>query len=70
MDKGTGSAGQTAHAASEREKGESEPNRLPDAEFVGSTSFRSASLVQPLWRDLGADGHYFGGNESNIFRAA
>ena len=30
------------------------------------TSFRSALLVQPLWRDLSAEGHYFGGDENNV----
>src|SRR5271170_558342 len=40
--------------------------RLPEAEFVGSPSFRSASLVQPFWRDLTVDGHYFGGDENNV----
>jgi hypothetical protein len=40
--------------------------RSPEAEFVGSPSFRSATLVQPLWRDLNAEGHHFGGDESNI----
>ena len=40
--------------------------KLPEAEFVGSTSFRSASLIQPVWRDLSVDTHYFGGNENNV----
>ena len=40
--------------------------RLPEAEFVGSTSFRSASFVQGLWRHLNFEGHYFGGDENNI----
>ena len=40
--------------------------KLPVAEFVGSTSFRSASLVQPVWRELSIDAHYFGGNENNV----
>ena len=33
---------------------------------MGSPSFRTASLVQPLWSDLSADGHYFGGDENNV----
>jgi len=40
--------------------------KLPEAEFVGSTSFRSASLVQSLWSGLNVEGHYFGGNENNV----
>jgi hypothetical protein len=40
--------------------------KLPEAEFVGSTSFRSAALVEPLWGQLAFDGHYFGGLENNI----
>jgi hypothetical protein len=31
-----------------------------------SPSFRSISLVQPLWRDLSFDGHYFGADKNNI----
>jgi hypothetical protein len=58
-------AGET-HPLAETENTSGERSELPEAEFVGSTSFRSASLVQPLWRDLNAEGHYFGGNGNNI----
>src|SRR5277367_3486270 len=44
----------------------SEGPGLPEAEFVGGTSFRSASLVQGLWSDLAVEGHYFGGDENNV----
>jgi hypothetical protein len=60
---GTGPA---SNPSSEAEQHESEGYRLPEAEFVGSSSFRSASLVQSLWRDLNFEGHYFGGNENNV----
>ena len=40
--------------------------KLPEAEFVRSPSFRSGSLVQGPWSDLNFDGHYFGGNQSNV----
>jgi hypothetical protein len=52
--------------ASEKEHAGGEESKLPEAEFVGSPSFRSASIVQPVWRDLTADGHYFGGDENNV----
>src|SRR6185369_11626136 len=57
-------AGQAARSAPEEEKVEG--RRLPEAEFVMSSSFRSGSLVQPLWREVSFDGHYFGGNENNV----
>ena len=44
----------------------SERPGLPEAEFVGGTSFRSGSVVQGLWSDLGVEGHYFGGDENNV----
>jgi hypothetical protein len=58
--------GKTAHERSEGERSESEEPRLPEVEFVGSTSFRSASLVQGLWKRLSFEGHYFGGEENNV----
>lgn len=58
--------GPTSTSPTEAEPSGSKKYRLPEAEFVGSTSFRSASLVQPLWSDLNFEGHYFGGNENNI----
>jgi hypothetical protein len=48
----------------------SEKPGLPEAEFVGGTSFRSASIVQGLWSDLAVEGHYFGGDENNVGYAA
>lgn len=50
---------ETGHAATEESK-------LPEAEFVASTVFRSAALIQPLWRQLNFEGHYFGGTENNV----
>src|SRR5271156_494735 len=44
----------------------SERPGLPEAEFVGGTSFRSASIVQGIWSDLAVEGHYFGGDENNV----
>jgi hypothetical protein len=57
---------QEAHSSVGTESAKGEESRLPEAEFVGSPSFRSASLVQPLWKSVTADGHYFGGNENNV----
>jgi hypothetical protein len=37
-----------------------------EAEFVASDVFRSASYVQPLWRGLGFEGHYFGGEAADV----
>lgn len=54
------------HSPAETENANGEQIKLPEAEFVGSPSFRSASLVQPLWRSVTADGHYFGGDENNV----
>jgi hypothetical protein len=56
----------TGSSAPKEEQNHSEEAKLPEAEFVGSTSFRSASLIQPIWRDLSIDTHYFGGNENNV----
>jgi len=36
-----------------------------EAEFVASDIFRSGSYIQPLWRGLGFEGHYFGGTETD-----
>jgi hypothetical protein len=57
---------QETHLSAEEERSGREGAKMPEAEFVGSPSFRSASLVQPLWRDVTADGHYFGGDENNV----
>jgi hypothetical protein len=37
-----------------------------EAEFVASDVFRSGSYVQPIWRGLGFEGHYFGGEAADI----
>jgi hypothetical protein len=34
--------------------------KIPEADFVASNDFRSASLVVPLFRGLNFEGHYFG----------
>ena len=60
------SSGQVSTPSTESEKHEHASYRLPEAEFVGSSSFRSASLIQPLWNALNFEGHYFGGNENNV----
>jgi hypothetical protein len=39
---------------------------FPEAEFVASSSFRSASYVQPLWKQLHFEGDYFGGDENDV----
>jgi hypothetical protein len=52
------SSGQISTPSTESEKHEQEGYRLPEAEFVGSSSFRSASLIQPLWNALNFEGHY------------
>ena len=63
-----GAAGteQTSHSETVANRTGSGEYRLPEAEFVGSPSFRSGSLVQPIWRDLSFEGHYFGGKENNV----
>jgi hypothetical protein len=40
-----------------------------EAEFVASNVFRSGSYLQPLWKGLGFEGHYFGGEFSDVFSA-
>jgi hypothetical protein len=35
-----------------------------EAEFAASDVFRSGSYIQPLWRGLGLEGHYFGGTST------
>jgi hypothetical protein len=51
-------SGQISTPSTESEKHEHVGYRLPEAEFVGSSSFRSASLIQPLWNALNFEGHY------------
>jgi hypothetical protein len=57
---------QASNSPTEAEEHKSEGYKLPEAEFAGSTSFRSGSLVQSLWSGLNFEGHYFGGNENNV----
>jgi hypothetical protein len=61
-----GSAGQTSPSATEAVRPGSDQNRWPEAEVVWSPSFRSGSLVQPIWSDVSFEGHYFGGDENNV----
>jgi hypothetical protein len=58
--------GRAAGSPTEIKRSGSDEPRLPEAELVWSTSFRSASLVQPLRGDLNIEGHYFAGNENNV----
>ena len=37
-----------------------------EAEFVSSDVFRSASYVQPVWRGIAFDGHYFGSESTDV----
>jgi hypothetical protein len=37
-----------------------------EAEFAASSIFRSGSYIQPLWRGLGFEGHYFGGETTDV----
>lgn len=37
-----------------------------EAEFAASDIFRSGSYLQPLWRGLGFEGHYFGGEATDV----
>jgi hypothetical protein len=55
-----------SNSPTEAEEHRNEGYKLPEAEFVGSTSFRSGSLIQSLWNGLNFEGHYFGGNENNV----
>jgi len=51
--------------------GDKKPNQtgqgwFPEVEFVASDVFRSGSYVQPLWKGLHFEGHYFGDPAANI----
>jgi hypothetical protein len=37
-----------------------------EVELVASDVFRSGSYIQPLWRGLGFEGHYFGGERTDV----
>ena len=39
---------------------------LPEAEFVGSTEFRAASYIQPLWKHLSLEAHYYGVSRADL----
>jgi hypothetical protein len=52
-------------ATEQKEKEEAGPSAF-EAEFVASDIFRSGSYIQPLWRGLGFEGHYFGGTETDV----
>jgi len=41
-------------------------DHFPEAEFVASASFRSASYVQPLWKGLRLESDYFGADENDV----
>jgi hypothetical protein len=41
------------------------PPKFPEIEFVASDIFRSGAYLQPLWRELHFEGHYFGA-ETNV----
>ncbi len=49
----------------QREK-EPEGTSAFEADFVASDVFRSGSYVQPIWRGLGFEGHYFGGEAADV----
>jgi hypothetical protein len=51
---------------SEHREGETEGPTAFEAEFVASNVFRSGSYVQPIWRGLGFEGHYFGGEAADV----
>jgi hypothetical protein len=52
--------------ASPKEEPKQEENEKSfEAEFVASDIFRSGSLILPLVRRLGFEGHYFGGEETD-----
>jgi hypothetical protein len=57
---------QATRSPADTEQSDSGKYELPEAEFVASPSFRSASLVQKIWGHIGFEGDYFGGNENNI----
>lgn len=37
-----------------------------EAEFAASSIFRSGTYIQPLWRGLGFEGHYFGAGQTDV----
>lgn len=51
--------------AQENEAG-ADITRFPEAEFVASTSFRSAAYVQPLWKGLHFESDYFGTDDNDV----
>jgi hypothetical protein len=43
-----------------------ETSSVSEAEFVASDIFRSGSWQQPLWRKLGFEGDYLGGQHTDV----
>ena len=54
-----------AAAQTHHDKNEEGPSAV-EAEFVASDIFRSGAYLQPLWRGLGFEGHYFGGTATDV----
>jgi hypothetical protein len=52
-------------ASGELQEAEESPSDV-EIEFVASDIFRSGSYIQPLWRRLGFEAHYFGGEETDV----
>jgi len=62
----TGEAAPVGSPQAESAESTQKKSKLPEAECVVSPSFRSASLVQPIWKGIGFEGDYFGGDENNV----
>jgi hypothetical protein len=56
---------QEPSASKPAEPAPQEEREYPEAEFVASDIFRSASLIVPLWRTLNFEGHYFGASQTD-----
>lgn len=52
-----------AHTASHQHESHEGPSAF-EVEFAASDIFRSGSYLQPLWRGLGFEGHYFAGERT------
>ena len=53
--------GSNTKEESNRKEGQYERPSEFEVEFVASDIFRSGSYIQPVWRGLAFEGHYFGG---------
>lgn len=53
-------------AAQESEAKREAASRFPEAEYAASSIFRSATYLQPLWKGLHFEGHYFGEGETDV----